>query len=125
MDFLIEDLSSVIRLAVAPVFLLAAVAQTLNVLSTRLGRIIDRGRVLNRLMANASEGTKEATATEQALWDQEQYILSRRGRLIHRAIALCTLSALFVRLVIIFLFVASLAELRLGPGIAFLFMMAL
>ena len=42
-----SDISTVIQLAVAPVFLLAGIAGTLNVLSTRMSRIIDRGRVLN------------------------------------------------------------------------------
>ena len=38
----IQSIASVIQLAVAPVFLLAGIAGLLGVLSTRLGRIIDR-----------------------------------------------------------------------------------
>ena len=41
-----EALARVIQLAVAPVFLLAGIAGILGVLSTRLGRIIDRARVV-------------------------------------------------------------------------------
>ena len=46
----IETVAQVIQLAVAPVFLLAGIAGLLNVLSVRLGRAVDRVRVLaNRL----------------------------------------------------------------------------
>ena len=41
-------IAAVIQLAVAPVFLLAAIAGLLGVMSTRLGRIIDRARVIER-----------------------------------------------------------------------------
>lgn len=38
----IETIATVIQLAVAPVFLLAGIAGLLNVLSIRLGRVVDR-----------------------------------------------------------------------------------
>ncbi|HYA85747.1 MAG TPA: DUF2721 domain-containing protein [Nitrospirota bacterium] len=38
-------IAHVIQLAVAPVFLLSAIAAMLTVLTNRLGRIIDRARV--------------------------------------------------------------------------------
>ena len=41
-----SDLAQIISLAVAPVFLLAGIAGFLNVMSGRLGRIIDRARVV-------------------------------------------------------------------------------
>ena len=44
----IEAVAEVIRLAVAPVFLFAGIAGLLGVLSTRLARIIDRARVIER-----------------------------------------------------------------------------
>jgi len=87
-----SDISSVIQLAVAPVFLLASIAGTLNVLSLRMGRIIDRGRVLND---KACDDESEAGR----LLDHEQRLLARRAGLINRAIALCTVSGFFVCLV--------------------------
>ena len=42
----IETVAQVIQLAVAPVFLLAGIAGLLNVLSVRLGRAVDRVRVV-------------------------------------------------------------------------------
>ena len=99
-----SDISTVIQLSVAPVFLLASIAGTLNVLSTRMGRIIDRGRVLNdRVIA---QGTPEF-----AECDLEQRLLARRARLINHAIALCTMSSLFVCLVIVVLFLDAVMTL--------------
>lgn len=42
----VTSLAQVIQLAVAPVFLLAGVGATLNVLASRIGRIIDRARAM-------------------------------------------------------------------------------
>jgi hypothetical protein len=79
-----SDIATVINLAVAPVFLLTGIAGTLNVLSMRMSRIIDRGRVLN-------EKNCASSSPEHAEVDNEQRLLARRARLINRAIALCPL----------------------------------
>ena len=49
----IEAVAQVIELAVAPVFLLAGIAGLLGVLSTRLARIVDRARVIERRIPQA------------------------------------------------------------------------
>jgi hypothetical protein len=113
-----SDISTVIQLAVAPVFLLASIAGTLNVLSMRMGRIIDRGRVLNE--RNCEQGTPQFEEC-----DTEQRLLARRARLINRAIALCTMSSLFVCLVIVVLFLDALFTLQQEQVIAMLFILAL
>lgn len=113
-----DGISNVIQLAVAPVFLLASISGALNVLSLRMGRIIDRARRLNEL-----EGTDAANTVPDI--DEEQASLAERARLTHRAIALCTLSALFVCLVIVILFVDATFQLRLDWFIAVLFVVAL
>lgn len=113
-----SDIATVIQLAVAPVFLLTGIAGTLNVLSIRMSRIIDRGRVLND--RHCADGTPEFAEV-----DKEQRLLARRSRLINRAIALCTLSSLFVCLVIVLLFLDAMFPLRQEKVIASLFIMAL
>src|SRR5262245_36653333 len=50
----ISNISEVIQLAVAPVFLLTGVGATLNVLATRIGRIIDRARMMEDQLASAA-----------------------------------------------------------------------
>jgi amino acid transporter len=113
-----ENISNVIELAVAPVFLLASISGALNVMSLRLGRIIDRGRRLNEIPCE--------TGSEQYIEaDKEQRLLARRARQIHQAITLSTVSSLFVCLVIVVLFLDALFQLHLESFIALLFIVAL
>jgi hypothetical protein len=93
----ITDIAHSIQLAVAPVFLLSAVAGTLAVLTNRLARIIDRARALEASLATATGPA--ATAAHDEL-----RVLSRRARLINRAITLSTSCALLICLVIVALF---------------------
>ena len=120
MEFVVTtaDIARVIELAVAPVFLLTAISGALSVLSTRLGRIIDRGRRLNELTASAG-------CNETAEVDEAQRQLAIRARLVNRAIRMCTMSALFVCFVIIGLFLDALYGFHMGVVIAALFMIAL
>ncbi len=107
----ILTVAHVIQLAVAPVFLLTGVGAILGVLINRLGRVIDRFRVLE-----THEG--EAAALEMK-------ILSRRARMIHWAIGLCTSCALLVCIVIAALFVGSITGVELSTRIAALFIAAM
>jgi hypothetical protein len=120
MDFLpaTGDIARVIELAVAPVFLLTAISGALSVLSVRMGRIIDRGRRLNEM--HIAEGSAEAIEV-----DREQRLLAVRARLIHRAINMCTMSALLISIVIISLFIDALFSFDLELLIAVVFIVAL
>lgn len=112
----IMSLAQVIQLSVAPVFLLAGVGTTLNVLANRIARIIDRARALEGRLATADADTT------RELQDLLR-VLSRRATYINRAIGLCVLSGLLVSLVVAALFVgASLRiELTLPIGVGFTF----
>lgn len=116
--FLTGGISYVIQTAVAPVFLIAGIAGALNVLSMRMGRIIDRGRRLNEVDPDSKGYDPDEVETEQLQ-------LAERARLIHRAITLCTVSALFVCLVVICLFVDAIFQLRMDWFIAVLFVVGL
>ena len=100
----ITEIAQVIQLAVAPVFLLAGIGGILNVLSSRLGRITDRARVLETRKPHIKNETKQAQARKElkSLW--------RRARLANWSISLCTSSALLVSLVIVVLFVGDSVE---------------
>jgi hypothetical protein len=114
----VNSLAQVIQLSVAPVFLLAGVGATLNVLANRIARIIDRARAMEeRLVAAEGDRARE-------LHDLLK-VLSRRATLINRAIALCVLSGLLVSLVVAALFVTSALEIDLAAPIAVAFVMAL
>ncbi|MBU3658145.1 MAG: DUF2721 domain-containing protein, partial [Rhodocyclaceae bacterium] len=44
----VTDIAHIVQMAVAPVFLLTGVGAILSVLTTRLARVIDRGRQLDQ-----------------------------------------------------------------------------
>lgn len=115
----IEALAGVIQLAVAPVFLLAAIAGMLGVMSTRLGRIIDRARVIERRIPQAKR------EEQRALLRAETTTLWRRIALIQWAIGLCVTGALAVCLVIMTLFVGEFVALNIAALVAVLFVIAM
>jgi hypothetical protein len=114
----VTTLAQVIQLAVAPVFLLAGVGATLNVLASRIGRIIDRARVMEEKLLTAQPDAA------QELHDRLR-VLARRASLINRAIALCVLCGLLVSLVVAALFVSSSLRIDLATPIAVTFVVAL
>ena len=114
----ISTVSHVIQLAVAPVFLLSGVGAILAVLINRLGRIIDRYRVLESSGANVGAGEETVAQVEMA-------ILSQRARLIHWAISLCTIGALCICIVIATLFVGSMLRVSVSQLIALMFIGAM
>ena len=87
----LSDITHVIQLAVAPVFLLTAIATLISALNTRLGRIVDRRRVLLDRMRQAADHVAEA--------HRELSLLSRRARLIYFAI-LAAVAAATLRLLL-------------------------
>ena len=114
----ITSVSHVIQLAIAPVFLLTGIGAILAVLINRLGRIVDRYRSLENGRAKA-EGDAAIVA------DIEMSILSRRARLIHWAISLCTVGALFICIVIAMLFIGSMLHVSVSKIIALMFVAAM
>lgn len=113
-----NDITQTIQLAVAPVFLLTSLGTILGVLSARLGRVVDRGRVLSERSATASE---DALRLIQA----ELVTLARRRSLVNRAITCCTLAALLVCLVIAFAFFGFILRANFGRIVAALFIAAI
>jgi hypothetical protein len=114
----IMDVTRVIQLAVAPVFLLTALGTLLGVFSTRLARIVDRARVLDdRLPALAAERHEAVRA--------ELRLLFRRRRRMNAAIAFATAAALLVCVLIAAAFVGSLSGWDASHAIAGLFIAAM
>jgi uncharacterized membrane protein len=115
----IEAVAEVIQLAVAPVFLVAGIAGLLGVLSTRLARIIDRARVIERRIPQAKNDE------QRGLLRRETQVLWRRIALINWAIRLCIAGALAVCLVIVALFVGEFVALNIAAAVAVLFVLAM
>ena len=114
------DIAHTIQQAVAPVFLLSGVAAMLNVLTSRLARVIDRARAMEQDYHDLPLGSERHVMRDRLA------ILSKRSRLINRAITLCTMCALLVCLLIMTLFVSALLDLSGSPRwIAGLFVLAM
>src|SRR5436305_6766472 len=114
----VTEIAHLIQLAIAPVFLLAGVGSILNVLASRLARVVDRAR---RLEVEFSELDPKDQGPARA----ELRILDLRMTVVNLAISCCTASALFVCMVVAILFIADLAEFRFGRVIAWLFILTM
>ena len=114
----IADIARVIQLSVAPVFLISGIAALLSVLSGRLARLVDRARILEAAIAKSGEETPASV-------HEELSVLSRRSKLIYRAMTLGTTSALLICLVVASLFVSALGELPISKIVGGLFIAAM
>jgi hypothetical protein len=114
----ISDISHVIQVAVAPVFLLMAVGSFLAVFSNRLARIVDRSRALDSRLAAASP-------SEQASMASERRVLELRARVVRGAIILATAAGLFVCLLIASAFLGFILRADFALAVALLFIAAM
>lgn len=110
----VSTVAEVVRLAVAPVFLLSGIGAFLNVCASRLSRIVDRSREVEpRLLSSRGK--------EHDRWLGELRVLDRRMSLVSWAISLSVLSAVLICAVVVLLFGASLTRLHVATTIAWLF----
>ncbi len=117
-DTNIGTIAQVIQLSVAPVFLLAGVGATLNVLVGRLVRIVERARITEAQINNpVNQNSAELL--------ERLEVLAIRARLISRAIALSVLCAVLVPLVVVSLFISVLFGVNLEVPIAVAFISAM
>jgi hypothetical protein len=114
----VGDIGHVIQLAIAPVFLLTGVGTVLSVLSNRLGRAVDRARLLEAGLAGL-EGAALRRVEEDLL------LLSRRTQLIYTAIVLAVTCAIFVCLLIAVAFIDSFLAANLSQALGVLFVLAM
>jgi hypothetical protein len=114
----IAGIGQAIQLAVAPVFLLTGVGATLNVFVSRIGRIIDRARMMEDRLVTA------APAVADELHGRLK-VLSKRAKLINRAMGLSVLAGILVSLVVAALFVSAALRVDLSVPIAIAFVVAL
>jgi len=113
------DIAHLIQVALTPIFLISAIGVTLNVLTSRLARIVDRARALEdrALDPDFARNNRDLHA--------QLKILDRRSRWINAAITLIILSALFIALVVVMLFVNAFLRFELSVFIAAMFIMSM
>jgi Protein of unknown function (DUF2721) len=114
----IGDIAHVIQLAIAPVFLLTGVGTLLAVLSNRLGRAVDRSRVLENLAPQLAGEPLDLARAELVL-------ISRRTRLIYAAIVLAVSCALLICLLIAVAFLDAFLAVNLAKLVGALFVLAM
>ncbi|HEX7554733.1 MAG TPA: DUF2721 domain-containing protein [Geothrix sp.] len=117
-DQTIHDISHVIQLSVAPVFLLTALGTILGVLSSRLSRIVDRARALK-------ERLEEAPEAKALLIHSEMHTLAQRRHLVNLAITAGTTAALLVCVSIATVFLGALMKASVAMVVASLFILAM
>ena len=118
METHITDITRVIQLAVAPVFLLTAIGTLIGALNIRLGRVVDRRRVLNERLRSVDADTAKDAREELSL-------LARRSKLIYYAIFTAVTAALLVCLVVAVAFVGALFTIELARFVAVLFILSM
>jgi hypothetical protein len=108
MDSSIDAITNNIQLALAPVFLLTAVATLISAISTRLARTVDRMRAIQQLIYQGEVKDQDALThlTKEA---QEA---RTRGRLCTAAIFFVVLSGVFISLTVLELFFFQAGAVR-------------
>ena len=118
METHVGDITHVIQLAVAPVFLLTAIAALITTLNVRLGRIVDRMRaILDQSKLIPEDPPDEVKG--------ELNRLSRRIRIMYSAIFSAVAAGLMVCLVVAGGFVGALLAIDLAKAIAVVFILAM
>lgn len=111
-------IAQTIQLALAPVFVLVAIGNMMNLLSSRLGRIVDRSRHLQERHTATSGADHDAVVVEMRA-------IAQRISLINRAIFLMVLSGLTIGVTVAVLFLEEIVAVRLQFVAAGLFLVAI
>lgn len=99
-------IAQIIQTALTPVFVLVAIASILNVLATRLGRVVDRSRSLRDLHGITQGGEHDLVVFEIRS-------LARRIELTNGAILMLVLSGVTIGVTVVLLFVAGFTRSNL------------
>jgi len=111
-------IAQTIQLALAPVFVLVAIGNIMNILSQRLSRVVDRSRTLR-------DKHGETEGSEHDLVVVEIRVIARRIKLISRAILLLVVSGLTIGVTVVVLFLEEFLSLNLQQVAAVGFIVAI
>ena len=108
MDASIDAITNNIQLALAPVFLLTAVATLINAISSRLARSVDRMRAIQQAIHRGEVKDEETLR----YMEREANEAKTRGRLCTAAIFFDVLSGVFISLTVLELFFFQAGAVR-------------
>ncbi len=114
----LTDLITTLQLSIGPVILISGVGLILLSMTNRLGRVIDRSRLLSQDIKNASN-------TDDKRILSELRILTTRANISRAGIALAVLSVLMAALLIISLFIDALLHIDIIAFIVTLFILCM
>ena len=114
----VPEIAGVIQLAVAPVFMLTAVGTIMAALNARLGRAVDRRRVLEEKIQRMAPDEAESARTELAT-------IGRRIQFVYLAIVFAVIGGLFVCLLIAGAFIGAFVKVDLSTTIGVMFVIAM
>ena len=103
----VSQLSQVITQAIAPAFLLGALAAFISVLTLRMNRVVDRSQMLNAI-DDADKGRARLKADLPRM--------RRRSVLLNNATLFATMSAIFATLLVMVAFVSAFFRYRTRTG---------
>jgi hypothetical protein len=110
----LTDLVPILQMAIGPVILISGVGLLLLSMTNRLGRVIDRSRLL-------ADALRKADETERLRFAAQLEILARRARMVRSSITLASTSVLLASLLMITLFVAELFKLEIAAIVILIF----
>jgi hypothetical protein len=114
----LTDLITTLQLSIGPVILISGVSLILLSMTNRLGRVIDRSRLLSRELLGASDTDRKRILAGLR-------ILSRRANIARAGIALAILSILLTSLLIISLFLGALLQMDIAAFVVTLFILCM
>jgi hypothetical protein len=112
----VTQLSQVITQAIAPAFLLGALAAFISVLTLRMNRVVDRSQMLNAIDDNDTARGRLKTDLPR---------MKQRAILLNNATFFATLSAIFATLLVMIAFVTAFFDIQHERGIAVIFVITL
>ena len=101
----ISQLIPTLQVSIGPVVLISGIGLLILSMTNRFGRVIDRGRILARELA-------EVPAQEQVHIEAQLQILTRRAEYLRRAITAASISVLLAAVLIIALFITAVLNVE-------------
>jgi hypothetical protein len=114
-----ESLLPMIQLAITPVILITGLGSLLLTMTNRLGRIVDRTRIL------AGQARTAAPGEERAHIESQLRILFRRAGLVRMAVSLAATSMFVSGLLVVAIFLSALLRIEVGFALLGLFVAAI
>ncbi|MAP94512.1 MAG: hypothetical protein CMK07_06125 [Ponticaulis sp.] len=111
----VSDIAAAIQVAIAPIFLLVGTGSLLNVVTARLGRVVDRVRALEGLIEKGEDEVLERRHIGELL------VLDKRLKYGNRAVYFCSASAVLICILVALVFVAGFFGPAAGIFVAILF----